>query len=76
MNHCHDCNSDYATPGTCNCFAVGGRRYVAPDNTWVPVPYVPYIPPVTPWPTGPIWWYVPTTTTGITTSCGTTGHFI
>lgn len=26
MNHCHDCNSDYQTPGTCNCFAPGGKR--------------------------------------------------
>lgn len=21
MNHCRKCDSDYATPGTCNCFA-------------------------------------------------------
>lgn len=26
LNHCRDCNSDYATPGTCNCFAPGGKR--------------------------------------------------
>ncbi len=27
MNHCFDCNSDYATPGSCNCFAPGGKRF-------------------------------------------------
>lgn len=83
MNHCHNCNSDYAAPGTCNCFAVGGKRHVAPDNTFVP--YVPHVPQPTPWPwypgtipTGPIWWYTPSTKTGttITYSSGTTGHFI
>lgn len=26
MNLCRDCNSEYATPGTCNCFAPGGKR--------------------------------------------------
>lgn len=26
MNHCHDCNSSYVNPGTCNCFAPGGKR--------------------------------------------------
>ena len=26
MNHCFDCNSSYAVPGTCNCFAPGGKR--------------------------------------------------
>lgn len=44
MNHCRDCNSDYATPGTCNCFAPGGKRHAAP--------YVPA------WPYGP-WWIQP-----------------
>lgn len=28
MNHCHDCNSDYSQPGSCNCFALGGKRAV------------------------------------------------
>ena len=36
MNHCHDCNSDYATPGTCNCFAPGGKRATAPAPVWSP----------------------------------------
>ena len=26
MNLCRDCNSEYATPGTCNCYAPGGKR--------------------------------------------------
>jgi len=45
MNHCRDCNSDYATPGTCNCFAVGGKRYAAP----ITGPWYPYSP----------WWVQP-----------------
>ncbi len=45
-NHCHDCNSDYATPGTCNCFAVGGKRYVVPANT---LPQYPWYPSWYPW---------------------------
>lgn len=28
MNVCYDCNSSYETPGTCNCFAPGGKRAV------------------------------------------------
>jgi len=32
MNHCHDCNSSYSEPGTCNCFAFGGKR--APRYGW------------------------------------------
>jgi hypothetical protein len=48
MNHCRDCNSDYTTPGTCNCFAPGGKRSAAPAYvpytpwTYVPYPYTPY----------------------------------
>jgi hypothetical protein len=51
MNHCRDCNSDYATPGTCNCFAPNGKRAAAPY-----VPYYPY-----PWQIGPTvpWWQEP-----------------
>lgn len=30
MNLCHDCNSSYATPGSCNCFAPGGKRAPTP----------------------------------------------
>jgi hypothetical protein len=26
MNLCMDCHSYYSTPGTCNCFAPGGKR--------------------------------------------------
>jgi hypothetical protein len=26
MNFCMDCYSYYSTPGTCNCFAAGGKR--------------------------------------------------
>lgn len=33
MNHCHDCNSDYSAPGTCNCFAAGGKREPARTAT-------------------------------------------
>lgn len=52
MNHCRDCNSDYTQPGTCNCFAVGGKRYSAPvglpyTQPWYPwtiTPYAPYDP--------------------------------
>lgn len=45
MNHCHDCNSTYAEPGTCNCFAVGGKRHGG-GNPWVAPTYpsVPYVP--------------------------------
>lgn len=50
MNHCHDCNSDYTTPGTCNCFAPGGKRYAAPAPTLAP----PALPP-NPWPVVPVW---------------------
>lgn len=67
MNHCLDCNSTYATPGTCNCFAVGGKRHVAPAPSidWVPAPAVPYIPPQPWWPnpSGPFWRVTFTTTT-------------
>lgn len=42
MNHCRDCNSDYATPGTCNCFAVGGKRHSA--GTPVQPGWYPYTP--------------------------------
>lgn len=66
MNHCHDCNSDYQTPGTCNCFAPGGKRWVAPCQPYVPM--VPLIPvptmPVYPWMTTPVpWWMTPITVT-------------
>jgi hypothetical protein len=52
VNHCHDCNSDYSTPGTCNCFAPGGKRYAGTQGgPFAPVPiYVPPIQPTTyPW---------------------------
>lgn len=66
MNHCRDCNSDYATPGTCNCFAVGGKRHVAPF-----VPHIPWYP----WQTypyyGPYWWYAPNVTTIAPNTSGT-----
>jgi hypothetical protein len=71
MNHCHDCNSTYATPGTCNCFAPGGKRAVLPvnNNTFV-VPYwpAPWTVPVYPVPTitEPRWYYQPTITTSST----------
>lgn len=39
MPHCFDCNSSYETPGTCNCFAVGGKR--APTITVTGTPSVP-----------------------------------
>jgi hypothetical protein len=48
MNHCHDCNSSYAVPGTCNCFATGGKRApveVSPD----PYPWMQPTYPPTPW---------------------------
>lgn len=45
MNHCRDCNSDYEKPGTCNCFAPGGKRCAAPAY----VPWYPYSP----------WWVQP-----------------
>lgn len=48
MNHCHDCNSDYARPGSCNCFAPGGKRYAAPMT--IPGGVQPYVPPA-PYPT-------------------------
>jgi hypothetical protein len=52
MNHCRDCNSDYATPGTCNCFAPGGKRSAAPPSVpWYP--YSPWYPPY--YPSYP-WW--------------------
>lgn len=38
MNHCLDCNSMYATPGSCNCFAPGGKRAA----------FQPYAPTVAP----------------------------
>lgn len=58
MNHCRDCNSDYAMPGTCNCFAVGGKRHVAaPAPAYVP--WAPTISPNYPQTTYPqIWWGV------------------
>lgn len=58
MNHCRDCNSDYSSPGTCNCFAVGGKRYARayPYTPWYPWQTVPY-----PY-YGP-YWVSPTTTT-------------
>lgn len=47
MNQCHDCNSSYATPGTCNCFAVGGKRYAGDAPLLTPcVPYVQFDPPL------------------------------
>lgn len=56
MNHCRDCNSDYASPGTCNCFAVGGKRYVAPVAPYTPWWVYPYTwTPCVPTPTYPIW---------------------
>lgn len=27
-SHCLDCNSTYTVPGTCNCFAPGGKRWL------------------------------------------------
>lgn len=60
MNHCCDCNSDYATPGTCNCFAVGGKRYAGGINE-KPFPSIPYV-PYTPYPWYPT--YPPFTITG------------
>ena len=40
MSHCHDCNSSYDTPGTCNCFAFGGKRALQ-IGPWVPTPMPP-----------------------------------
>jgi hypothetical protein len=71
VNHCFDCNSSYATPGTCNCFAVGGKRYAGrpitigpaiPWGQWVPMPYMP-----TP---APQPWFVPVEPPTITWTCG------
>ena len=55
MNLCRDCNSEYAAPGTCNCFAVGGKRYNAPYVPWQQV--YPYSPPLYPsvYPYTPTW---------------------
>lgn len=52
MNYCRKCQSDYSTPGTCNCFApirVAPRTPVVPS--FPPPPVVPYIgdPPTTPY---------------------------
>jgi hypothetical protein len=33
MNHCYDCNSGYTQPGTCNCFAAGGKRAMVTTRT-------------------------------------------
>ena len=46
MNHCFDCNSSYSEPGTCNCFAVGGKRY--PRTEWTASPT--WVHPVLPYP--------------------------
>lgn len=72
MNHCRDCNSDYATPGTCNCFALGGKRYVSPAPTITP--WVPIYPGTSPYPT-----WIPYTPQipqyPLTTTSPTTGTF-
>lgn len=40
MNICFECNSAYREPGTCNCFAPGGKRALmigggtADSTTW------------------------------------------
>jgi hypothetical protein len=40
MSLCDDCNSWYLVPGRCNCFAPGGKRYVAtPPTTTAPSIY-------------------------------------
>jgi hypothetical protein len=56
MNLCRNCNSEYAQPGTCNCFAPGGLRFVPPP---APV-FVPWVRPA------PVFapWFQPTPTTG------------
>lgn len=56
MNHCYDCNSGYTTPGTCNCFAPGGKRYAGTQGgtfaPWapgfVPIPVMPLQPMIVP----------------------------
>lgn len=51
MNICLDCNSMYREPGTCNCYAPGGKRApkgqggntgtitIKPEIAWEPLPW-------------------------------------
>jgi hypothetical protein len=51
VNICLDCNSMYREPGTCNCWAPGGKRApkeqagstgtitIKPEIVWEPVPH-------------------------------------
>jgi hypothetical protein len=54
VNYCYDCNSGYSKPGTCNCFAPGGKReprVVSSTSPWVTPevwPQAPYVPPPLP----------------------------
>lgn len=72
MNHCRDCNSDYAAPGTCNCFAPGGKRHAAPTLTpWTPIypgtyPYPIWVVPYWERPYTPMWQQPYTLTTTAT----------
>lgn len=59
MNLCLDCNSTYSTPGTCNCFAPGGKRAQKPETLKigdhdVTVEPIPWAHPIMPYDQG---WY-------------------
>lgn len=67
MNFCMKCQSVYAQPGTCNCFA-----RTAPEIQPVPgvapiTPFVPYVPSVPPTST-PWWQTVVVTGTNVSTA--------
>ena len=47
VNHCLDCNSTYTQPGTCNCFAPGGKRALT-VGPWLPGPVTAPPPPPPP----------------------------
>jgi hypothetical protein len=50
MNFCTKCQSIYAQPGTCNCYAPAqAAPQPYPGTTTVPFPSIPWTPPYSPW---------------------------